>query len=47
MAYYLDVKHAFRMFVKKMRGEFKAIFDQDTSKSFFKPSWTMQRSALA
>ena len=32
MAYYLDVRHAFRMFVKKMKGEFKAIF-QDCTES--------------
>ena len=30
MAYYLDVRHAFRMFVKKMKGEFKTIFQDAT-----------------
>ena len=28
--YYLDVKHAFRMFIKKMRNEFKTIFQDST-----------------
>ena len=28
--FYLDVKHAFRMFIKKMRNEFKTIFQDST-----------------
>ena len=26
MAYFLDVKHAFKMYVRKMKGEFKTVF---------------------
>ena len=30
MAYFLDVKHAFKMYVRKMKGEFKTVFQDST-----------------
>ena len=39
-SYYLDVKHAFRMFVKKTRSEFKAIF-QDSTENHEEPRYIL------
>ena len=44
MAYYLDVRHAFRMFVKKMKGEFKAIF-QDSTENHEEQRYLLDKTA--
>ena len=44
MAYYLDVRHAFRMFVKKMKGEFKTIF-QDSTESHEEQRYLLDKIA--